>query len=135
MEDKQFIPAGVKIISILHYIGAILGFIGGIFLIFSFLGFDFIIKIVGGFLLIYGIFSFFIARGLWKGKNWAKILAIIFSISGFLISLGNLIFKVGEINRLGTIPSLVIYGFIAGYLLFSNKAKEFFSENRKSYKF
>src|SRR3989344_4428979 len=88
--DKQ-IPTGVKIISVLYYIGAVLTFIFGLILLFSADALsEFIpglgtLGIVGGIVLMgFGVLSFFIGRGLWKGSNWARIVAIILAVLGII---------------------------------------------------
>src|SRR3989344_6951799 len=92
-------PTGIKIIAVLLYIFAAL------FILLSLLFFlgsglaqsilqeqypamaaigAAIFILLGIFLLAFGIIYIFIGKGLWKGKNWAKIVAIIFSAIGIL---------------------------------------------------
>lgn len=141
-ETKQ-IPTGVKIISVLYYIGSFMfvlssilffvgaGFIGSITEGVSIFGtFGPGLFIVGGIILIgLGILYFFIGRGLWKGKNWARIVAIIFSIFGILIVIVSMI----QGNVLSNIVGLAIQLTIAGYLLFSNSVKEAFNKGNKNF--
>ena len=84
------VPTGVKIISVLGYIGAVFGVIFGLlFLVASgsmgalasqlpiigALGAG--LFVVGGLVMIaLGVLGFFVARGLWKGSNWARIITI-----------------------------------------------------------
>jgi|SRR3989344_149147 len=131
------VPTGVKIISVLYYIGAVFGLLFGILFI---VGAGFIgsiasqipligalgagLFIVGGIIMIvFGILGFFIGRGLWKGRNWARIVAIIFACLGILIAIISMI----QGSIISNIFSLVINGIIGGYLLFSSKVKEAFA--------
>lgn len=102
-------PLGVKIISIISYIQALL-FIGAIFYFWSNAGVYAFVS------LIPAIISYFIAFDLSRGKNSMRWLVIILSMLGFLISLLSF-------NLIGLIPA----GIIGGYLLFSKKVKEFYT--------
>ena len=130
-------PLGVKIISVLYYIGAGLFVIGAVALFFgvsflsSFLsafGIDSSILtafsiVAGVVLLAFAALSFFIGRGLWNGQNWARILAIIFAILGVLSGIGT---AVSDLNLTSGIISILVDGFIGWYLLFKGDVKEFF---------
>ncbi|MEA3429735.1 MAG: hypothetical protein U9R08_00520 [Nanoarchaeota archaeon] len=128
------IPTIVKVFSVLFYIEAVLSFllaiaafIGGSLL--NALGQSFLSMFsgiavgLGVGLLIWAVLSFFIGRGLWKGQNWARILASIFAILGFLMSILSLMG--GAI--VSGILSLLITGLIAYYLLFNKDVKRAFS--------
>jgi len=128
--QMKHVPGGVKIISVLYYIGAFLGVISGILFIFasgligSALGILASLGYFAGIIFIgLGVFGFFVARGLWKGKNWSRIVAIIFASLGTLTAALSMI--QGEI--VSNIFGLVINFAIGGYLLFSSKVKEAFS--------
>jgi hypothetical protein len=142
-EGGKKIPTGVKAVSILFYIGAILCVIMAISMIFGAntiitsmlasnpgMGLESIpqgmmitVIIVIGILAVgAGVFSFFIGRGLWKLKQWARITAIVLSIVGFL----SVIISIVLHFQLTQILSFVIDGFIGGYLLFNKEAKEAF---------
>ena len=73
----------------------------------------------GLFFIGIGILEAFVARGLWTGKNWARIVAIVFMAVGFINAL--IKFK---------IFSILVNGIIGGYLLFSRKVERAFSRNR-----
>ena len=131
MSDKK-IPTGVKSLSILYYIGAVLGAIMGIISMFTIGTIILLVPFLAGFgfflvILIFGIsiLSFFTARGLWKGQNWAKIITIVFAGLGIVTSLIT-IFTVGIIALTGSIINIIIGGLIAGYLLFNKEVKKFF---------
>jgi len=146
MKNKKNPPFGVKFISILTYIGSGLIFLIAIF--FLILGitifssptsmplpseidlgiFGSLSEFTGTFsifitfiLILFSILVFFIARYLWKGRVWARILVIVFSILGVLSSLISL-FQ-GDFSSLW---GLIINFLIAWYLLFNLKAKKFF---------
>ena|SRR3989344_5745461 len=129
-------PTGVKIISIIYYIEAALGILLGIAVIVgggflnslnSIPGFtvsgSWLFYILGIFILAISVFGFFIGRNLWKGRNWARIVVIVFSVPVILVVI-YMIFSGSIING---IINLVINGIIPGYLLFNQNAKEFFN--------
>jgi len=157
-EGKKQVPTGIKILSILTYIGAFLIIIGGLAflaisliwgvsrassegIVFSGLGIG-IGLIIGGviFLLAIGMLEFLVARGLWKGKNWARIFTIVVQCIGILVGLAQLFFSIifatllaalgiesmGFVSAISGIPALVISALITAYLLFSKKVKEAF---------
>jgi len=128
------VPTGVKVISVLYYIGAALELLLAIAL---FIGAGTIaskIPIIGaigsGLFIVVGVvliglavLSFFVGRGLWKAQKWARIVAIIFSVLGVLMALLGMV--QGQIAS--NIISLVISGAIGGYLLFSKDVKAAFA--------
>tara|TARA_Y100000310_G_scaffold22931_1_gene21890 strand:- start:5 stop:526 length:522 start_codon:yes stop_codon:yes gene_type:complete len=149
--QQRTAPLGVKILSIISWIGAILMVLfGAIFLSLGFFIKDMFqqileelppeaaadagiltfvagfIWIFGGILLILGIFYILIARGLWKGKNWTRIFIII-SLSIFIIFTiwktiqGNYVLPIYMV-----VIDLIIAGAIMAYLIFSKKVKAFF---------
>lgn len=134
MADKNNIPLGVKILSVLAYIAAAFSVI---FALLFIIGAGFIINIpafaifgTGIFILLgiimlgFAVLDFFVARGLWKGRNWARIFMIIVSCIGIVLALVSL-FSVESLVY--AILNIVINGLIAGYLLFNKKAKIFFA--------
>jgi hypothetical protein len=135
MVDGKGAPVGVKIISVLYYIGAALGLISGLFFIFGGAAFGSLIEqnpvigVLGSSLFIvigivslgFAVLDFFIAKGLWRGKNWARIVVIILAILGVLGSLSSLIN-----SPLSGIVGILVSGAVGGYLLFSKEVKAFF---------
>ena len=138
MDEEKIIPTGVKIYSILSYIGAFLSVIFGLLFVtilksslelyasetgesIPFLT-PSLLNFFGFLMIIMGVFGFFIARGLWKGQNWAKIITIIFAILGFIQGLISLI-----TGNIGALFILIIYSLISGYFIFNQKVKLFFS--------
>lgn len=155
-EQKNFqeVPIGVKIISVLYYISAAIGLIGSIGLFISFArstsNYNFVIAAI--FLLGFSILFFFVGRGLWRGKDWARIVTITISILEIIVviiaivvlsNLSKQLIHANDISSLGNIQNIVdifdiskfipkaiitiaINAFIAGYLLFNKKVKEAF---------
>ncbi|MCP8309884.1 MAG: hypothetical protein L6M37_04105 [Candidatus Methylarchaceae archaeon HK02M1] len=99
-------PLGVAILAVLGIILSILVIIGSVMLIVSvpFLA-DFIeaaiaqygmipivdigwilafLAIIGAVSLVIGVIWFILGWGLWNGKNWARIIVIVFSILGII---------------------------------------------------
>ncbi|SRR3989344_4165453 len=127
-------PAGVKIISVLYYIGAVLSVLAGILIIvvsdymaslvpeLGTLGSGLFI-FVGIILLIFGVLGFFIGKGLWNLKSWARIVAIIFAIFGIISAIYSIL---GEF-AVRHIVSIVIHAVMGGYLFFSKDVKRAFA--------
>ena len=134
---KKDVPFGVKIISILSYLGAAGELILAMLLIYILIVGSGITKIITSFallgkyliggiiiLLALAALNFFIGLGLWKGQKWARIAAIISSIIGFLFE----IFLAKIEGSLGTkIIGITLSAVIAGYLIFSKNVKAAFS--------
>ncbi len=129
------IPTGAKVVAILYYISAAISVLVGLLFL---IGGSFIGAILGASMegfeaLGAGIFvgigivaiavavlEFFIARGIWALKNWARIVAIIFGILGFLGALGT-------ITTLNGIISLIFNGVILYFLLIDKPTKAAFA--------
>lgn len=125
------LPIGVKIISVLYYIGAGFSLLLGLILLFTggkasewlssleiFPGFFTVLFMVAGiFLIISAIIGFFIANGLSRLKNWARIAVMVFAVLGLINGLFTL--PIGILN-------LLISGLILWYLGFNKDAKKAF---------
>jgi len=132
---KGEIPVGVKILSILGYIGAVLMLILGLGLIFGSAAMATVLAQipalaaigaglfvgVGIVVILLAVLEFFIARGLWKGQNWARIITLVFSALGIISSLLSIMAAPGS-----SITNIVIYGVIVWYLGFKDNVKAFF---------
>ena len=140
ISEKRVVPIGVKIIAVLYYIYAtllispfIFAFAAEFFHIGCWEGRNltpfidvifcwalpiFFTNYIVFAILIFGVFTFFIGRGLWKGRNWARIGVLIWVILYFF----------GSYYFTGYIPisSLIINLAIAGYLLFSKGVRRAF---------
>ncbi|MGD9276902.1 MAG: hypothetical protein PVJ67_07055 [Candidatus Pacearchaeota archaeon] len=137
MSDGQSVPTGVKVIAVLYYIGAVLGIIFGLLFLVGAGAIGSIASqipvlgalgaglfIVGGIILIgLGVLGFFVGRGLWKARPWARIVAIIFAVLGILMAIISMI----QGSIASNIFNLVIQLVIGGYLLFSNNVKQAFA--------
>ena len=139
IKEIKSIPTGIKVMSIIYYIGAIIAIFMGIFglVVGTLLGF--ILKIssgnnpfgrpvfylLAGSILIFGIITFFVARGLQNLKLWARIIAILLSTCGVILAITGMVQGFVVQN----IPFLIIHLLLSGYLLFSKKVKVAFSKN------
>ena len=116
--DGQPVPTGVKIISVLYYIGAVFEVIFGILLFVGagalkakipFLAVIGPFLIVGGIILIgLAVLSFFVGRGLWKGQKWSRIVAIIFAALGLLLAIVGMVQGQIASNVLGLVISAAV---------------------------
>ena len=139
MEKEKSVPTGVKVISVLYYIGAVLGILFGLLLLvgaglisgallssvawLGVLGAGLFI-VVGLLLLALGVFGIFIGRGLWKARPWARVVAIIFACLGVLMAVIIIVLGGGIVSNLF---NLIIQGIIGGYLLFNTEVKKTFA--------
>ena len=133
MENKNDIPAGVKTISILFLLSSLGGLI--------FASIYFFLTIYRGLdssnvtylllplaLILIGIFGVFTSINLWKGRNWARILTMIFL--PILSLIPSYMFAFGA----GFSGNMTMYYFIIALYIIVNiwiiiylkKAKEFF---------
>ncbi len=128
-------PVGVSIISILGYIGAVITLILGLIALIaaptvfallpaiadmpwlSAIGAAVGI-ILGIILIVLAVIDYLIARGLWKGKNWARIVVIVLAALSLISSLSALP---------ASILTIIIDGVIIWYLGFNSKAKNYFN--------
>lgn len=133
---KPVRPTGVTILAILDLLGGILALLGGVFLVgvgragvMTRLGYGMyegFIAGVGGVALVVGLFAILVGWGLWSGKDWAWVLAIVLYALGLLFSLVSL---VGQPIR-GVI-GIVVYAFLLWYL-FRPTVKAFFGRGTPS---
>lgn len=128
-------PLGVKVISVLYYVGCAVSVVIGLMLIIGSSAVDTLAQqnpalatfssgfaIVGGFVfLAVAVLGFFIGRGLWKGQSWSRITTIILSAIGVLFAIVAIVG--GDFT---SIISLAINSIIGSYLLFSSDVKAAF---------
>ena len=84
--------------------------------------------------VIWSIFLVIIAVGLWTGKQWARIIMIIFAcfiLVTFIISVVSSDKGINIIDIIISIIHMIIYPTIGAYLLFSNEAKSYFKMAKK----
>jgi hypothetical protein len=125
------VPVLVKVISVFYYIAGVFLILSGlsILLLGSIIGFDIsifsLLGSIGGILMIaLGVLIFYVARGLYFGKNWARIFVIVLASLAIISSIFSMIG--GEVSN--NIFSLIVNILIVCYLL-SNKIKEIFISN------
>ena len=114
-------PMGVKVIVALYVIFGIIGAIWG----FMTLGETAAEEgaVVGVPLIIGGLIGVVLGLFLWKGKNWARIVAIVLSILallGGITSLGS--------STINALVNIVLGAVIAWYLLMNAGAKAFYGK-------
>ncbi len=135
MASKE-LPTGVKVISILYYIGAALGAIVGIMLFIGAGSLEILAQqnpalanfgpgfavVMGIIFLALAVLGFFVGRGLWTVQHWARITSIILAVLGVVFAVISLI--AGDFI---SIISLAVHAVIGGYLLFNPQVKSVFS--------
>ena len=93
-------PTGVAILAILDFLGGELGILGGLVLVvvggagvLSSLGygvFSGLVSVVGGFFMLVGILALAVGWGMWTGKGWAWMLALVLYGLGVLSGIASL---------------------------------------------
>ncbi len=148
MVGEKIMPIGVKVISVLYYIGAAFSFLFGLLFIVggAFIGAilgeklaalgtigSSVFIILGIAMLGFGVLDIFIGRGLWKGQNWARIAAIVLAIFGILGGLTSLVSGLSNLQITGAFSiffafvQLAVSLLIGGYLAFAHEVKEVFA--------
>lgn len=121
MKERE-LPLGVRIVSILNYISSFILLIWGILNLFvTETASKWLFIIVAIIFMLTAILQFFVARGLNRGKNWARytsmaLAIIIISSSIEFLWLGQTVY----------ILSAILYFAILLYLMFSYEVKKFF---------
>lgn len=133
--ELKEVPFGVKVISIIYYIGAVFGLIASMLLL---TGAEILkttlIAIYGPiisdsftaiavFILLFSIFSFFVGFGLWKCLNWARIAAIVISCINALSAVVSVALMH---DAFGNFLNILINGFIIAYLGFNAVVQKIF---------
>ena len=154
-EVESTVPTGVKIVSVLLYIGmaisvifAGMSLVGSAVLAFtssSIMQMILLVLVVVGYVAM-AILFFFVARGLRKAKKWAWITTLVLSILGIIYSIWMLFFYIvmftsgGSVLGGGTVPSLsillsitissillILCAAVGGYLGFNKGVRDIFS--------
>lgn len=68
------------------------------------------------------VLVFLLARGLWKGRNWARYIEIVLAVIGFVAAFFFLIFTKDKVF----IINLIIHGLVGGYLIFNRDVRDAF---------
>ena len=151
MNEKRSIPTGVKVLSILYFVGsAFLIIIGAICLLSAYyimnnatevqsaftaeelaqIGSVAVLApfffLIGGVCILLAIFDLFLGWGFWKGKSWARLLALIFSALGVVYSLVGIASSLGDLASILTgLSTLTLNSVIIWYLLRKNVIQYF----------
>lgn len=132
-------PFGVRFLSILLYIGAILDIIGGIVLITQRNDNDLLdaidatssdVTTYGVVAIVMGVIVFLIAAALRSGANWARLLVGLIAV----VRVVGLVWVTVGYHRVHWYDSLaptVIYVLVAGYLFFDDDAKNFYRRSSR----
>jgi phosphoglycerol transferase MdoB-like AlkP superfamily enzyme len=72
--------------------------------------------------ILTAVIYFFVGKGLWQGARWARIVVIIYAVIQIVSNIGTAIR--GSITS-GLI-GVIVYGIIGWYLMFSKEAKQAF---------
>ena len=129
-------PTGVAVLAILDFIVGILALLGGVFIaalggsgLLALYGYGFFsgfVAAIGGVIIIIGIFAIIVGWGMWSGKEWAWILAIILYALG---ALSGLISLAG--GNVGSVLGLLIDALLLWYL-FRPHVKAFFGRGPRA---
>jgi hypothetical protein len=148
MMEKKKIHLGIKIISIIFFVFSLFLLVFSIILFFGFgllqsappqyfpfLGTHGQGIVMGVVLLLIAGGFFFIGLDLWRRKKWARIAALVFMIIGFIGSISNIVtgrWSIEDVvdGRWLSLASLIFYGGIGAYLIFSRKVKDIFGRLR-----
>lgn len=74
-------------------------------------------RVLGTVLVIFGLLSIFLAWGLWTGKSWARMVALVFAILSIILSLVSF-------HIIGVVIEVIIV-----YYLTRPNVKKFFTKN------
>ncbi|MBI5148751.1 hypothetical protein HZA33_03660 [Candidatus Pacearchaeota archaeon] len=132
--QKIKIPLGVKIISLLWFIPGILALIrsGLLFIMLLIVLFEGRLTGIGKIFLSFsgiiaiatiGIFGILISKNLEKRRKWARLLVVILSCIGLILSPIIFIYKGFLYGIVGILGEIIV----GGYLLFNKKVKAYFS--------
>ena len=118
-------PTGVTILSILYFLQALIILIGGVVAlgVLASLGTigTIIGSVVGGVMILIGLIQMLIAWGLWSGKGWARIIAIIFTVLGVLANLMGAL----DLNLTSVVGLLI--GVVILWYLFQPQVKAYYA--------
>jgi len=119
-------PTGVTILTVLYAIESLMLILGGVAMmgflgsIFGEMG-AFLGALLGAPLILIGIIGLIITLGLWKGRGWARIIAIIFAILSLLANLAGAI-GLNPVSIIGLLVNLLILWY-----LFQPQVKAFYA--------
>ena len=132
-------PFGVRFLSILLYVGAILDIIAGIVLLTQRNDADLLdaleattsdVTTYGVVAIVMGVIVFLVASALRGGAGWARFLVALIAIvrvAGLVwITIGS-----HQVHWYDSLAPTVIYVLVAGYLFFDEDARTFFNGGRR----
>lgn len=118
-------PRGVNVLTALYVLSALLSIISGglVFGLLSLLGplGTTIGALVGVALVVIGAFQLIVAWGLWNGRRWARLLAIILTLLGLIPDLAGSV----TLNPLSMVGLLI--GILILWYLFQPQVKAFYA--------
>ncbi len=134
--NKSKVPAGVKAISILYILGAVLMAVIGILMIAGSAAVAPFLAVyapsvsnldIGIFPILAAIFGAIVGFGLWTGKAWARMTALVLSGIALVLTLisilgGGNTSAPAYVGWVVNLTSLVIHGVIIWYLGFNKRA-------------
>ncbi len=127
-------PFGVRFLSILLYVGAVLDILAGILLITQRNSDDVLdsvgatsgeITTLGVITIVFGVVVFMIASALRGGSNFARLLVGVIAVVR-LIALIWVSISYHRVHWYDSIAPTLVYLLVAGYLFFDDDAKAFF---------
>ncbi len=141
MAKKKYRPIGVSVIATFILLISLLQIFGGLGLVLvggtscgvGSTGFCQLFFVIGLFLAVIGIFHFVISIGLFRGKSWARVLAIIthslsvvLSVVALFSSLGGFVTAILSGAIIMSLISAAWNVFVAVYLAFDDDAEKYF---------
>ena len=127
-------PTGITILAVLDILGGILALLLGALLaaaggsgVLSSVGYgnlSGLVSIAGGFLVVVGALAILVGWGMWSGKGWAWVAALILAALGVIGGLGSLV-----VGRFSGVVSLIIDVLILWYL-FRPHVKAYFGRGQ-----
>jgi len=133
--DQIFRPKGVKVISVLYFLGSLLALGFGVSSLFGanlftqILGAGFFGKlfVIGGIIfIVLGVLGISVGIGLWKYKSWSRWITVFLSLAGIIMALTFIL----KGNIASNIFNVIINSIIGGYLFFSPKVKVAFEPKK-----
>lgn len=127
-------PTGISILAVVEFLLGILALYEGLALTteisaLAAMGFTNAgtINAVEGLEAVLGVVSLVLGYGLWTGKEWAWLLAVVFSVVSIILAA--VVYAILPISPAGSVLSVVI-ALIVLFYLYRPQVKEFFGRSR-----
>ena len=120
---KKVVPRNIRIVAFLLYAQSLISIVGGVVLLF----FQYSFFVVFGVLsILWGAFIFFVSKNLLRAKSWSRIVTIVIACQ---VMIGYFNIPVKSLSFSGLFFAFLFAAavFVCLYLLFSKEAKKFFS--------